>query len=95
MPLNRPAKPFFLKDALAMKRQRGDADCENFKAVMSEFASGQYATIEGAIWSVGKWIEKRDKWVSDARHANRIVFIADLHSIENGTFFPAFMMAAE
>ena len=35
-------KPEFVKDVLAMKRRRGDEDCEQFKMVAMEFQNRLY-----------------------------------------------------
>lgn len=81
-------KPTLLRDALRMKRERGDADADVFKkAVIDDFGSGLNATIGGAIWAYGQWIAKAGKlgW-SAAKVESRRRVLADLQSIVAGRF---------
>lgn len=56
------SKPTLLRDALRMKRERGDTDADLFKAiVIDDFGAGLNATIGGAIWAYPQWIAKADK----------------------------------
>ena len=81
-------KPQFLRDALRMKRERGDDDAEAFKrAVIEDFGAGLNATIGGAIWAYPQWIKKADKigW-NGAKVESRKRILADLQAIVAGTF---------
>lgn len=81
-------KPTLLRDALRMKRERGDADADAFKkAVIEDFGSGLNATIGGAIWAYPQWIKKADKigW-NAAKVESRKRILADLQAIVAGTF---------
>lgn len=78
--------PVFLRDALRMKRARGDADADQFKTIACrEYASMLDATIQGAAGAMRQWIAKADKlgW-SDERRDRNAAFLADLTAIENG-----------
>jgi hypothetical protein len=67
----------FLRDILAEKRRRGDADAELFRRVVSfEFAAGLNATAEGAARAMRRWVDSRPAWVSDAQHTGRVVVLA-------------------
>jgi len=67
----------FLRDILAEKRRRGDADAELFRRVASyEFAAGLNATAEGAASAMRRWVATRPAWVSDAQHAGRVAVLA-------------------
>lgn len=67
----------FLRDILAEKRRRGDADAELFRRVASfEFAAGLNATAEGAASAMRRWVDSRPAWVSDAQHAGRVAVLA-------------------
>lgn len=83
------AGPTLLRHAIRMKRERGDADVDQFKeAVRLDFASGMDATIGGAIRAYTQWTAKADKigwW--PARLESRMRILADLQAIEAGTFF--------
>lgn len=81
-------KPTLLRDALRMKRERGDADADAFKkAVIDDFGAGLNATIGGAIWAYTCWLKKADKigW-SSAKVESRKSILADLQTIVAGTF---------
>lgn len=74
-------KPIFLRDVLRMKRNRGDADADLFKAVAVDlFASRLDATISGAAWAMRQWIEKGAVPDTAARRA----FLADLDAVLAG-----------
>lgn len=77
-------KPMFLRDALRMKRERGDTDCDGFKEVCRFYASGFNATISGAAYAMRQWVQKPH--ASPAIQARRVAFLADLDAILNGTF---------
>lgn len=80
-------KPTLLRDALRMKRERGDADADGFKTIaINDFASGLNATIAGAEWAMAQWVAKRTNNPSEAYQARRVAFLADLRAILNGTF---------
>ena len=67
----------FLRDILAEKRRRGDADTELFRRVASyEFAAGLNATAEGAARAMRRWVDSRPAWVSDAQQAGRVAMLA-------------------
>lgn len=74
-------EPFFLRDVLAIKRERGDADCADFRKVCDDFAYRLNATISGARRNMARWIENRQSWVDDKHHARRIAFLADLDAV--------------
>ena len=78
--------PTLLRDALFMKRARGDADADPFKAIACrEYASMLDATISGAAFAMRQWLAKADKlrW-SDEKRNRCAAFLADLAAIENG-----------
>ncbi|GAA2816958.1 hypothetical protein EDC40_103687 [Aminobacter aminovorans] len=80
-------KPTLLKDALRMKRERGDVDADGFKTIaINDFAYGLNATIEGAEWAMAQWVAKRTNNPSEAYQARRVAFLADLRAILAGTF---------
>lgn len=79
-------EPTLLRDALFMKRARGDGDADQFKSVACyEFAHKLNATISGASWSMRQWLAKADKlgW-SEIRRAKCFSFLDDLIAIEEG-----------
>lgn len=76
--------PTLLRDALRMKRNRGDTDCDDFKQVSRDFGSGLNATIAGAAWAMRQWVAKRPDHVSALHHARRVAFLADLDAILAG-----------
>lgn len=79
-------KPAFLRDVLRMKRNRGDADADQFKAVACyDFAVKLNATIDGAAWAMRQWIAKSEKlgW-SETKKAQREAFLADLDAVLAG-----------
>ena len=78
--------PTLLRDALFMKRARGDADADQFKTIACrEYASMLDATIQGAAGAMRQWLAKADKlrW-SDEKRARNAAFLADLTAIEDG-----------
>lgn len=80
-------QPTLLRDALKMKRARGDADADQFRDVaVTEFAYRLNSTIQGAANAMRQMIAKRKPWVSDRQHADRIAFLADLDAIQDGSF---------
>lgn len=81
-------KPFFLGDVVKMKRNRGDNDLADFKLVVREFAYGINADIRGSEWSMQQWVERRKPWISDAQHARRVKFLADIRAVLDGSFGP-------
>ncbi|MCO5085117.1 MAG: hypothetical protein M9939_26425 [Mesorhizobium sp.] len=78
-------KPVFLRDLLRMKRNRGDADVEQFKLTCREFGSGLNATISGAAWAMRQWVAKADRlgW-TDMKVARCTAFLADLDAVLAG-----------
>lgn len=79
-------KPFFLRDVLRMKRNRGDADADLFKAVAVDlFASRLDATVSGAAWAMRQWVPKANQlgW-SDDKVARCTEFLADLDAVLAG-----------
>jgi len=74
-----------LRDALRMKRERGDPDCDGFKDICRFYAHGFGATVEGAARSMRKWIQTSH--ASPRYQAMREAFLADLEAIQAGTFF--------
>lgn len=79
-------KPYFLRDVLRMKRNRGDVDADRFKAVAVDlFASRLDATVSGAAWAMRQWIAKADRlgW-GDAKVARCEAFLADLDAVLAG-----------
>lgn len=79
------SQPVFLRDVIAMKRERGDADIEDFKGVCRQFGSSQYATINGAAYAMRQWVRKSHP--SKSYQAKREAFLADLEGVLAGTFF--------
>lgn len=80
-------KPTLLRDALRMKRERGDNDCEAFKTVaIQDFAVKLNATIEGAEWAMSQWVAKRTNNPGPRYQAMREAFLADLRAIRAGSF---------
>lgn len=82
------ANPTLLRDALRMKRERGDADADAFKkAVINDFGAGLNATIGGAIWAYPQWLKKSDKlgW-SASKVESRKRILAELQLIVAGAF---------
>jgi hypothetical protein len=79
-------KAEFLRDVIAMKRERGDTDIDGFKHVCAEFGSGVNATVGGAEWAMRSWVKNRKTWISDIQHARRLAFLADLDAVIAGTF---------
>lgn len=79
-------KPFFLRDVLRMKRNRGDADADLFKAVAVDlFASRLDATIGGAANAMRQWLAKADRLGWNERQVNRCTaFLADLDAVLAG-----------
>ncbi len=76
--------PMFLRDVLRMKRNRGDADCESFKLVAKDFASGLNATIAGSAWAMRQWVAKRPDWIGSDHQARREAFLADIDAVLAG-----------
>jgi hypothetical protein len=74
-----------LRDALRMKRERGDADCDAFKDICRSYAHGFGATVEGAARSMRQWV--KTPHASPRYQAMREAFLADLEAIQAGTFF--------
>ncbi|TPK59065.1 MULTISPECIES: hypothetical protein [unclassified Mesorhizobium] len=87
-------KPEFLRDVIAMKKARGDTDIADFTMVCREFGSGTNATVGGAAWAMRQWVAKRKTWISEAQHARRIAFLADLDAVIAGTFGVEFKAVA-
>lgn len=83
-------KPSLLRDVIAMKRERGDTDIENFKLVCQEFAYGINGTISGGIWAMNQWIKSADAgkqpWVGKVTQDRRRAFVADCEAVLAGTF---------
>lgn len=77
-------KPELLIDLFRMKKARGDADLEDFKAVAKDFAAPVNCLIRAAEWAMAQWVAKRPDGVSDLHHARRIKFLADLRAVLNG-----------
>lgn len=80
------SEPVFLRDALRMKRNRGDADADLFKAIAcDQYASRLNATISGAANAMRQWLDKADKlgW-GEAKQARNAAFLADLERILSG-----------
>ena len=73
-----------LRDALRLKRERGDADCEAFNDIANTYAYRLNASIQGAAWTMRQLIEK--PLASPTHQAARVAFLADLESIMAGTF---------
>lgn len=87
MHLQPKTKPTLLRDALRMKRERGDADADSFKRVaIEDFANKLNATIEGAEWAMAQWVAKRTNNPGPRYQAMREAFLADLRAILAGTF---------
>jgi hypothetical protein len=87
-PMNHTAanwSAFTLRDALRMKRERGDADCDDFKEICRFYAHRYGATVEGAARSMRKWVQTPH--ASPRYQAMREAFLADLEAIQVGTFF--------
>ena len=81
-------KPTLLRDALRMKRERGDVNADDFKkVVINDFAVGLNATIGGAIWAYTCWLKKADKlgW-SAAKVESRKRIVTELQLIVAGKF---------
>lgn len=76
--------PTLLRDALRLKRERGDADCEAFKDIANTYAYRLNATIQGAAWTMRQLIRK--PLASPTHQAARVAFLADLDAIMGGTF---------
>lgn len=79
-------KPTLLRDVLAMKRERGDADIADFRQVASVFAYGLDASIAGAEHSMAQWVARRSRLISDRLQAKRVAFLADLRAVMAGEF---------
>lgn len=80
-------KPTLLCDALRMKRERGDNDCDGFKTIaINDFAYGLNATIAGAEDAMSQWVAKRTNNPGPRYQAMREAFLADLRAIRAGTF---------
>jgi hypothetical protein len=73
--------PELLSDVLRMKRNRGDADADQFKAVACrEFAVKLNASVGGARNAMEQWLRKGVlKPTSD-----RLAFMADLDAVLSG-----------
>lgn len=78
-------KPEFVKDVLAMKRHRGDADCDQFKMVAMEFQNRLYADIRGAAYTIRFLLSKAEK-AGQSTHwiKTRSAFLADLDRVLSG-----------
>lgn len=86
VPSTTKAGPTLIRDVLRMKRNRGDADADQFKALaLYQFASGLNASISGASWAMRQWLVKADKlgW-SDRKVARSEAFLADLDAVLAG-----------
>lgn len=80
-------QPFFLRDIYNAKRESGDADAEQFRAIVQhEFTAGLSATVMGAAVSMRRWVAHRPSWISDLQHARRV---AVLNEIEAALFSAA------
>lgn len=74
-------KPALLRDVLRMKRNRGDADADQFKAVaLDDFAVRLDASVAGARNAMEQWLRKGALTDTDARRA----FLADLDAVLAG-----------
>lgn len=80
-------EPRFLIDALRMKKARGDGDILAFRQTVNEYGSRGNASINGAANAARQWLAKSDKlgW-SQMKVDRYAAFLADLESIEAGTF---------
>jgi hypothetical protein len=84
--LHPQVKPVLLRDVLRMKRNRGDADAEQFKQIACyQFACRLNETIGGAAWAMRQWIGRADKlgW-GDRKVATHSAFLADLDAVLAG-----------
>lgn len=81
-------KPDLLRDVLRMKRNRGDADADQFKRVAREFGSGLNATISGAAWAMRQWAAKQAAggpvFLTYSTAAERAAFLGDLDAVMAG-----------
>lgn len=82
MPRLLPAtKPELLRDVLRMKRNRADADADQFKAVAcADFAVKLNASVGGARNAMEQWLRKGALHDTPARRA----FLADLDAVLAG-----------
>ncbi|MER8999956.1 hypothetical protein NKJ52_20840 [Mesorhizobium australicum] len=87
-------KAEFLRDVIAMKRERGDTDIADFTMVCREFGSDINATVGGAAWAMRCWVKNRKTWISEVQHARRVAFLADLDAVIAGTFGVEFKAVA-
>ena len=74
-------KPELLRDVLRMKRNRGDADADQFKAVVcADFAVRLNASVGGARNAMEQWLRKGALPDTPARRA----FLVDLNAVLAG-----------
>lgn len=72
------SQPDLLRDVLRLKRLRGDADADQFKAVAcADFAVKLNATVGGAQWGMRQWLAKG----ALRSTPERVAFLADLDSV--------------
>ena len=84
--LLRQVKPELLRDVLRMKRNRGDADADQFKQIaINEFAFRLNATVSGAAWAMRQWVAKAEKLGWDDDKVQRcMAFLGDLDTVLAG-----------
>ncbi|PWJ88394.1 hypothetical protein C8D77_111117 [Mesorhizobium loti] len=82
-------KPEFLRDVVRMKRSRGDTDVSEFIDICRDFASGSFATIEGAARHMRRQTQGKSRFNEYWRA--RFAFLADLDAVLDGSFGLDFM----
>lgn len=77
-------RPEFLRDVVRMKRNRQDTDVAEFIEICRDFASGSYATIEGAARHMRRQTEGKSRF--NVYWRPRFAFLADLDAVIDGSF---------
>lgn len=75
-----------LREVLRAKRERGDADADEFKRIIvHDFAAGLNASVRGSINAYRQWLAKADRlgWPV-CKVASRKAVLAELEVIDAG-----------